>query len=189
MTRSLFEVSRRASAVAMTLAALAFSASCGKSMMQQGDGSSYLIVGSLQAASGSTPAAFSAVLQSSASAPNDLGQVKLRMALKDTVSSLTPTDSNTITITSYDIAFENLTAGYAVPAPVTSAGADREHLDVGRDPDVRPRADADEGRSGGGDGEHQGDLPRHGPGRALGVGHGQHLRHVRALDRTGPGGG
>ncbi len=120
MTRSLFEVSRRASAVAMTLAALAFSASCGKSMMQQGDGSSYLIVGSLQAASGSTPAAFSAVLQSSASAPNDLGQVKLRMALKDTVSSLTPTDSNTITITSYDIAFENLTAGYAVPAPVTN---------------------------------------------------------------------
>ncbi len=117
MTRSLLQVSRRALALAMALTALAFSASCGRSMMQQGNGSSYLIVDLLQAAPGATPAVFSSMLSSSvSSATDDIGKVTLRMALRDTVSGLTPTDANAITITGYHVDFVPNTPGAAVPS-------------------------------------------------------------------------
>jgi hypothetical protein len=122
VTRSLSQNSRRALTSAMVLAALLFSASCGKSMMQQGDGSSYLIVDTFVGASGATPAAFTSVLQSSVSAPDDLGKVQLRMALKDQLSGLSPTESNTITITSYDVTYEVLPPATATaPTPIVGA--------------------------------------------------------------------
>jgi hypothetical protein len=117
----------------MALTALLFSASCGKSMMQQGNGSSYLIVDLLQAAPGAKTAVFSSALSSDVvtnvpSGPSgvpthfdDMGQVTLRMALKDTVSGLTPTDSNAITITSYHVDFEPTTVGAAVPSSFDGA--------------------------------------------------------------------
>jgi hypothetical protein len=117
----------------MALTALLFSASCGKSMMQQGNGSSYLIVDLLQAAPGAKTAVFSSALSSDVvtnvpSGPtgvpthfDDMGQVTLRMALKDTVSGLTPTDTNAITITSYHVDFEPATVGAAVPSSFDGA--------------------------------------------------------------------
>ena len=123
MTRSFSNLSR-ALAVAVALAAIVFGASCGKSMMQQGDGSSYLIVDSLQAAPGATPTALSTMLASDvltvkAGTPtqfSDPGQLVVHVAMKDTSSGVTPTDSNTITLTGYHVDYVRSDGGTGVPA-------------------------------------------------------------------------
>jgi hypothetical protein len=113
----------------MTLTALLFSASCGKSMMQQGNGSSYLIVDSLQAASGATPTALSTTLASDvvtikAGTPtvfSDPAQVVMHVAMKDTSSGVTPTDTNTITLTGYHVDYVRSDGVSAVPASFDGA--------------------------------------------------------------------
>ena len=123
------QVFRRALASAMALTALLFSASCGRSMMQQGNGSSYLIVDSLQAAPGATPTAFSTMLGSDvltvkAGTPTrfaDPGQVVMHVAMKDTSSGVTPTDTNTITLTGYHVDYVRSDGGTAVPASFDGA--------------------------------------------------------------------
>lgn len=120
MTRYLSGFTGRRAAAVVALSALLFGAACGKSMMRQGDGSSYLIVTLLQAApggaAGTIPSTFSDYLQSNVSSgTDDIGQVTLRMALKDTVTTgVTPTDANSITITDYSVVF--------VPGVVGSPG-------------------------------------------------------------------
>jgi hypothetical protein len=111
VTRYLSGFTGRRAAAVVALSALLLGASCGKSMMRQGDGSSYLIVTLLQAAPGgapgTTPSTFSDYLQSTVSSgTDDIGQVTVRMALKDTVSTgVTPTAANTITITDYSVVY------------------------------------------------------------------------------------
>jgi hypothetical protein len=118
----------------VALSALFLSVSCGKSMMQQGNGSSYLIVDLLQAASGAKPSAFSTMLASDVvtnvtvgttvvpTVYDDIGQVTLRMALKDQITTgLSPTDTNTITITGYHVDYVPNTPGDAVPASFDGA--------------------------------------------------------------------
>ena len=131
MTRSLFLTSRRAAAVALALAlaVVAFSASCGKSMMQQGNGSSYLIVDSLQAAPGVSPGTLSTMLASDvvtvkAGVPtlfSDPGQAVMHVAMKDTSSGVTPTETNTITITGYHVDYVRSDGGTSVPASFDGA--------------------------------------------------------------------
>lgn len=131
MTRSLSRISRQVAAAALAALALAFGASCGHSMMQQGDGSSYLIVDLLQAAQGAKPAALSTMLDSdvvtnvvsgTSVVPtyfDDPGAVTMHMATKD--PTVTPTDSNTITLTGYHVDYVPYSAGAAVPASFDGA--------------------------------------------------------------------
>lgn len=129
MTRSLSQVFRRALAPAMALTVLGFSASCGKSMMQQGDGSSYLIVDSLTAASGAAPTTFGTTLGSdvltvkggAATQFDDPGQVVLHVAMKDTSSDVAPTGTNTITLTGYRVEYVRTDGGATVPASFDGA--------------------------------------------------------------------
>ncbi len=118
MTRSLSSFTGRRAAGVVTLSALLFTTSCGDKVLE-GKGSSYLIVSLLQAASGATPSSFSTTLESdvvtnvkqqsgttTALVPTvyeDLGQATLRLAMKDPVSGVTPTDTNTITIERYHV--------------------------------------------------------------------------------------
>ncbi|MCU0249435.1 MAG: hypothetical protein MUE61_04455 [Vicinamibacterales bacterium] len=114
---------RGTTAVALMLA-LAGAAGCGE-QNTTGRSPSYLVVESIQAASGAKPSAFSGTLESdvvtnvsttiggeTVLAPTvyeDIGQAKLRMALKDvgTVRSVTtPTATNLITVTRYHVEFK-----------------------------------------------------------------------------------
>jgi hypothetical protein len=90
-------------------------AGCGE-LHQQGTASSYLIVNSLDAASGAEPNRFSGTLQSDvvtvvAGSPtifNDFARVRLTMALKDPGGSelpTTPTSNNFITIDRYHVRY------------------------------------------------------------------------------------
>jgi hypothetical protein len=100
----------------MTILALtALSASCGD-LTRQGTGSSYLIVGALEGASGADPGTFGGTLNSdvitivddSPTIFNDLGRVTLRLAMKDpggTESPTTPTSANFITINRYRVRY------------------------------------------------------------------------------------
>lgn len=120
MTRSLSIFTQRRVAGVVALSALLFSASCGDKVLQ-GKGASYLIVDMLQAASGAKPNSLSTVLQSDVvtnvktqigsttvlvpTVFEDVGQVTLRMAMKDPVSAISPTDTNAITIERYHVDF------------------------------------------------------------------------------------
>ncbi len=97
--------------VALTL----LSASCGD-VTRQGTGSAYLIINSLDAASGADPTKFGATLNSDVltvvdDVPtifNDLGRVRLRLAMKDvgtTTSPTSPTTNNFITINRYRVRY------------------------------------------------------------------------------------
>jgi hypothetical protein len=98
-------------------------------MMQQGNGSSYLIVDSLQAASGAAPTALSTMLASDvvtikAGTPtffSDPGQVVMHVAMKDTSSDVAPTDTNTITLTGYHVDYVRSDGGTVVPASFDGA--------------------------------------------------------------------
>jgi hypothetical protein len=114
--------SRVARAAALvSLGMLPFSWSCTK-VQQQGTGSSYLIINSLEAASGAKPTEFSAILDSdvvtivssqsgtaTVQTPtiyDDPGQVTLKLGLKDPGSADTPTSpttANFITVTRYHV--------------------------------------------------------------------------------------
>jgi hypothetical protein len=91
------------------------SASCGD-LTRQGTSSSYLIVGSLEGASGATPEEFGGTLQSdvqtvvndSPSTFNDVARVAFRLGLKDpgTADAPTaPTQANWITVDRYRVRF------------------------------------------------------------------------------------
>jgi hypothetical protein len=99
--------------LALVLAAL--SASCGD-MARQGTGSSFLIVNALDAASGAEPNRFSGTLQSdvvtvvqgSPTIFNDLGRIRLSLAMKDaggTELPSTPTTNNFITVNRYRVEY------------------------------------------------------------------------------------
>jgi hypothetical protein len=115
VTRSHSNFTKRWVATAVALSALLFSTSCGDKVLQ-GKGSSYLIVSVLEAASGAKAGTFSTVLESdvvtNVKAPSggtvatvyeDMGQVSLRMAMKDPTSLTSPTDTNAITIERYHV--------------------------------------------------------------------------------------
>jgi hypothetical protein len=114
---------RRATAAALLMAA-AGAAGCGQ-QNTEGRSPSYLVIETLQAASGAKPTTFSGVLDSDVitlvtttvgdqevMAPTvyeDLGQVKLKMALKDVgnaTSVTAPTATNLITVTRYHIDYK-----------------------------------------------------------------------------------
>ena len=97
------------------LALTLFSASCGD-VARQGTGSSYLIINALEAASGAEPSKFGGTLNSDVitvvndvpSIFNDLGRVRLSMAMKDaggTGSPTAPTTNNFITVNRYRVRY------------------------------------------------------------------------------------
>jgi hypothetical protein len=119
------------------LLALAGTAGCGQ-QNTTGRSPSYLVIESLQAASGAKPTTFSGTLDSDVvtnvtatigeqdvvtpTVYEDIGQVKLRMALKDVgtaVSVTTPTAVNLVTVTRYRVDFKRTdgrnTPGVDVP--------------------------------------------------------------------------
>jgi hypothetical protein len=110
--------------VALVLVVAAAAAGCGQ-QNTEGRSPSYLIVEALQAASGATPSAFGGTLDSDVItnvkttvgdqevlAPTvyeDIGQVKLRMALKDGGNGMAvaaPTPVNAVTVTRYHVDFK-----------------------------------------------------------------------------------
>jgi hypothetical protein len=87
------------------------SVSCGD-MIRQGTGSSYLIINSLEGASGADPGDFTGTVRSDVltenSIFNDLGRVSLQLGLKDpgpAGSPTTPSPNNFITIDRYRVEF------------------------------------------------------------------------------------
>lgn len=105
----------RATVAAATLAAAFAFSSCTKQQLE-GEGSSYLIIDSLQAASGADPTKYGDSLSSDVltvvkGTPTifaDNGQVTLRLAMKDpgTVDSpSSPTSANFITVTRYTVRY------------------------------------------------------------------------------------
>jgi len=108
------EVGRLVRLVAV-LALTLLSASCGD-VTRQGAGSSYLIINALEAASGADPTKFGGTLNSDvitvvkdvATIFNDLGRVRLSLAMKDaggTNSPTSPTTNNFITVNRYRVRF------------------------------------------------------------------------------------
>jgi hypothetical protein len=108
VTRSHSELTLRTVAAVVAAAALLFTAGCGDAVLK-GRGSSYLIVSTLEAASGAKPETFSTVLQSDVltkgSVFEDMGQVTLRLAMKDPTSAVGPSDTNAITVNRYRVEF------------------------------------------------------------------------------------
>src|SRR5258706_4875460 len=112
MTRAIWGVGlRRAGAVGLILA----SVSCG-SLTRQGTSSSYLIVGSIEAASGADPGTFGATLSSDvltvkdevATFFSDPARVQFSLGLKDpgpSTSPSTPTQNNFITVDRYHVRY------------------------------------------------------------------------------------
>lgn len=128
---------RRWTATAALALAVAASVSCGQTN-GEGRSPSYLIVELLTAASGASPDAFGNTLESDVvtnvqttvdgaevyvpTVYEDMGQATLRMALKDTGGSnspTTPTSTNSITVTRYHVDFKRTdgrnTQGVDVP--------------------------------------------------------------------------
>lgn len=101
--------SRRAAAGALALA-WAVSISCGQLNSESGRSPSYLVIASLTGApGGATAGTFSTVLQSDVwedGIYEDLGRVTLRMALKNASATISPTDTNAITVTRYHVEFK-----------------------------------------------------------------------------------
>lgn len=119
----------RARTAATLLLLAAGSASCGQ-LQRQGQASSYLIVNALEAARGDDPATFGGFLHSDVvtvvdDVPtifNDVGRVKLVLAMKDPGSSTSPTEpssANLITLNRYHVRFRRAdgrnTEGVDVP--------------------------------------------------------------------------
>ncbi len=108
----------------MLAAAGLLSASCGD-QTRQGQASSYLVVTSLQGASGASPDTFGTfllsdvvtVVNSSSTIFNDVGQAAFQLALKDPGSSASPnapTPNNFITLTQYHVEYVR-SDGHNVP--------------------------------------------------------------------------
>ena len=115
---------RRGSMIALVLVVAAAAAGCGQ-QNTEGRSPSYLIVESLQASSGAAASTFSGSLDSDVitnvkttvgdqevlqpTVYEDLGQVKLRMALKDGGNGMAvaaPTPVNSVTVTRYHVDFK-----------------------------------------------------------------------------------
>ena len=115
MTR-LSHFTGRGFTAAAAVVALLFISGCGE-QATQGKAPSYLQVSQLQAASGAKPQTYSTLLESdvvtnvkvdSMLVPTiyeDLGQVTLRMAMKDPTTLIGPSAANTITINRYHVEF------------------------------------------------------------------------------------
>jgi hypothetical protein len=134
--------------VIVALSALLFTTSCGDKVLQ-GKGASYLIVSLLQGASGVKPTEFSTVVESdvakwvkpqsgSSTDPvptifEDMGQVTLRMAMKDPTSAVGPTDTNTITIERYHVDYVRSDGRntQGVDVPYSFDGAVTGNVDAG----------------------------------------------------------
>jgi hypothetical protein len=95
---------------------VAVSVAACSSQVRQGEGSSYLILTSLQAAPGNTPGTFASVLLSDVVTTvggvttifNDLGQATVQLQMKDpggTVAPNSPTPNNFITLEQYHVEF------------------------------------------------------------------------------------
>jgi hypothetical protein len=101
--------------------ALAGAVSCGQ-QNTTGRSPSYLVIDSLKGASGAKPDTFASVVESdvltNATIFEDMGQVSLRMALKD-IGLTSPTTANSITVTRYHVEFKRTdgrnTPGVDVP--------------------------------------------------------------------------
>jgi hypothetical protein len=102
-------------ATALMLAAAGLSASCGD-QTRQGQASSYLVITTLQGASGAKPGTFGTVVQSDvltvvSSVPTifaDPGQAAFQLAMKDTGPSASPnapSTNNFITLTQYHVEY------------------------------------------------------------------------------------
>jgi hypothetical protein len=95
---------------ALAASIVAVSSGCGD-LVREGGGSGYLIVTSLEAASGATPQAFGGTLNSDVltfvdgfpTIFNDVARVSLQLAMKDTLTS--PTTNNFITINRYRVRY------------------------------------------------------------------------------------
>lgn len=123
------EFGRLAQGIAVAALALT-SASCGD-LTRQGTASSYLIVSTLEAASGADPATFGGTLNSDVvtvvddvpTVFNDLGRVRFRLAMKDSLTQ--PTTNNFITVNRYRVNFVRAdgrnTPGVDVPYPFDGA--------------------------------------------------------------------
>jgi len=117
---------RLTGAVALTTLA----AGCGD-MTRQGTGSSYLVITSIEAASGAEPGEFGTTLGSDVvtvvdgvpTVFSDAGQVTFALAMKDPL--LSPTSANTITINRYHVRYIRAdgrnTPGVDVPYPFDGA--------------------------------------------------------------------
>jgi hypothetical protein len=110
--RSPWAVSARAAATVLLVTAVT---SCGQ-MQRQGEASSYLVVNGLEAAPGSDPNTYGGYLPSDvitvvddvATVFNDLGRVRMVLAMKDpggTESPTKPTAANYVTISQYHVRF------------------------------------------------------------------------------------
>jgi hypothetical protein len=97
------------------LSIVALGSGCGD-VVRQGTGSSYLIINALEAAPGAEPTAFGGTLLSDVltvvddvpTVFNDVGRVRLSLAMKDpggTESATSPTTANFITISRYRVIF------------------------------------------------------------------------------------
>lgn len=101
--------------LACAVSVVAASTSCGK-LTRQGQASSYLIITSLQGASGADPSSFGGtvisdvrtVVNNVSTVFNDPGQVEFALGMKDPGSSTlptTPTQANWITVDRYHVAY------------------------------------------------------------------------------------
>jgi hypothetical protein len=191
----------RGAALGVMLLALAGAVGCGQ-QNTEGRSPSYLVVETLQAASGASPGTFSGVLESdvvtnvtvtvggqqvaSSTVYEDTGQVKLRMALKDVgngAAVTAPTAANVVTVTRYHVDFKRAdgrnTQGVDVPysfdGAATGAIAGHARGPAEGAPQRRRRhRDLDDRR---------GHLLRQGPERQRCVGDRVHLGELRGLGR------
>jgi len=128
---------------AVAALAVAGAVSCGR-LNKEGRSPSYLVIESLQAASGAKPSEFGNTLASDvvtnvtvtvgstqvsqATTFEDLGQVTMRMALKDAAASgvtASPSEVNNVTVTRYHVAFRRTDGlkGEGVDVPYAFDGA------------------------------------------------------------------
>ena len=106
----------------MLILALAVISACGQANTT-GRSATYLVIDSLQAASGAKPDTFSTTLESDVvtkgSIYEDPGKVTMHIALKDATATITPTSINAVTVTRYHVSFRRTdgrnTQGVDVP--------------------------------------------------------------------------
>ena len=106
----------------MLILALAVISACGQANTT-GRSATYLVIDSLQAASGAKPDTFSTTLKSDVvtkgSIYEDPGKVTMHIALKDATATITPTSINAVTVTRYHVSFRRTdgrnTQGVDVP--------------------------------------------------------------------------
>ena len=100
---------RWCAAAGLVLASVAGSG-CGSSTMRQGTGSSYLIINTLEGASGAEDSpTFTLFLQSDVTTEGgvfeDPGRVRMTMGMKDVTNPNAPTTNNSITVNRYRVTF------------------------------------------------------------------------------------